>query len=424
MRQQTNCCETLGLPLSVTQLHQGITVVHQHLSVTPVTVVDVWVKAGTRVEPQHWGGTAHFLEHMIFKGSEGILPGQFDEIIEQNGGITNAFTSHDYAHFFLTVAGDRLTKTLPYLGEILLQAAIPDEEFVRERDVILEEIRSSYDDPDWVCFQSLCEALYQHHPYGKSILGHESQLKQYSAHQLRCFHRTHYQPQNMTVVVVGDIDKNAALCLVDKAFSDFTIPWECPPHEIKSEPPLKAIRRNQIYSPTVAQGRLLMGWMGPGVNQLQEGLGLDLLSVILGGGRTSRLVQELREEKQRVIDIESSFSLQEDSSLFTIGAWLDPQYLEEVEAIICDRLQQLHQESITEAELNKAKRLLTHDYIFSTETPSQLAGLYGYYQTLAHAKLALDYPTIIQQYSIEKLQQLACQYLSPERYAITVMEPC
>ncbi|ACB52252.1 peptidase, M16B family [Crocosphaera subtropica ATCC 51142] len=424
MRQQTNRCKTLGFPVSVTKLDQGITVVHQNLTITPVTVVDVWVKAGARMEPHHWKGTAHFLEHMIFKGSSAILPGHFDQVIEHNGGITNAFTSHDYAHFFLTVAGDHLTQTLPYLGEILLQASIPDKEFILERDVILEEIRLSYDDPDWVCFQSLCETLYQHHPYGRSILGHETQLRDYSAHQLRCFHRTHYQPHNMTVVVVGNIEEKTALSLVEKTFSDFSVPSECPPHEIISEPPLKEIRRNHIYFPRLAHGRLLMGWIGPGIDQLDEGIGLDLLSVILAGARTSRLVQELREDKQLVMDIESSFSLQQDSSLFTIGAWLDPQNLEAVEAIICDRLNQLQQEPITQAELNKAKRLLCHDYIFSTETPSQLAGLYGYYQTLADAKLAFSYPILIQQYTAEKLQQMACQYLSTQQYAITIMKPC
>ncbi|MDJ0601676.1 MAG: pitrilysin family protein [Crocosphaera sp.] len=424
MRQQINRCKTLGFPLSVTKLEQGITVVHQNLPVTPVTVVDVWVKAGARVEPREWGGTAHFLEHMIFKGSQEILPGYFDQIIEHHGGITNAFTSHDYAHFFLTVASDRLTQTLPYLGEILLQAAIPQEEFIRERDVILEEMRSSYDDANWVCFQRLCETLYQHHPYGRPILGNETQLKQYSAHQLRCFHRTHYQPHNMTVVVVGNIEQQTAISLVEKTFSDFSLPWECPPHKIAPEPPVTDIRRNEIYFPRITQGRLLMGWIGPGIKQLQQGLGLDLLSVILGGGRTSRLVQELREDKQLVMDIESSFSLQRDSSLFTIGAWLDPQAMEKVEAIICDRLKQLQREPITEVELNKAKRLLCHDYIFSTETPSQLAGLYGYYQTLADAKLAFSYPTVIQQYTAAQLQQLACEYLSPDQYAITVMRPC
>lgn len=389
-----------------------------------MVVVDVWVKAGARVEPNQWVGTAHFLEHMIFKGSKQILPGTFDQAIEHNGGITNAFTSHDYAHFFLTVSGDRLCNTLPYLGEILLQAAIPDDEFVRERDVILEEIRSSHDDPDWLGFQSLCETLYQTHPYGRSILGNETHLRQYSPHQLRCFHRTHYQPDNMTVVVVGNIQKEAALLLVEKAFSGFTVPSECPPHKINQEPPLKEIRRNQIYFPRLAQGRLLMGWIGPGIDNLEDGLGLDLLSVILGGGRTSRLVQELREEKQLVMDIESSFSLQKDSSLFTIGAWLDPQELEQVEEIICHRLRQLQKEPVTEFELNKAKRLLCHDYIFSTETPSQLAGLYGYYQTLGNAELSLSYPDVIKQYTAVELQRIACQYLSPERYAITIMRPC
>jgi zinc protease len=424
LRQQINRCKTLGFPASITKLDHGITVVHQNLSLTPVVVVDVWIKAGARVEPEQWVGTAHFLEHMIFKGSKQILPGTFDQTIEHNGGITNAFTSHDYAHFFLTVASDRLSQTLPYLGEILLQAAIPDEEFVRERDVILEEIRASHDDPDWVVFQSLCETLYQTHPYGRSILGHESHLRQYSPHQLRCFHRTHYQPDNMTVVVVGNIEKEAALLLVEKAFSGFSVPSECPPHKIKPEPPLTEIRRNQIYFPRLAQGRLLMGWIGPGINNLEDGLGLDLLSAILGIGTTSRLVQELREEKQLVMDVESSFSLQQDSSLFTIGAWLEPGKLGQVENIICDRLTQLQKEPVTEVELNKAKRLLCHDYIFSTETPSQLAGLYGYYQILGNAELSLNYPDAIKQYTAAELQRIACQYLSPERYAITIMQPC
>ncbi|MDJ0508712.1 MAG: pitrilysin family protein [Crocosphaera sp.] len=424
MRQEINCVRNLDLPFTITRLDQGITVVHQYISVTPVTVVDVWVKAGARVEPNQWIGMAHFLEHMIFKGSKNVLPGEFDQVIEHNGGVSNAFTSHDYAHFFLTVVGDRLSQTLPYLGEILGKAVIPDEEFIREREVILEEIRCSSDDPDWVSFQTLCETLYQYHPYGRSILGQESYLRQYSAHQLRCFHSTHYQPKNMTVVVVGNIKETAALSLVEKAFSGFTAPSECPPQEITPEPPLKEIRRNQIYFPRLVQGRLLMGWIGPGINCLEEGLGLDLLSVILGGSTTSRLVQELKEDKQLVMDVESSFSMQQDSSLLTIGAWLDPHYLEIVEEIICDRLKQLQQESVTEVELNKAKRLLCHDYIFSTETPSQLAGLYGYYQTLSRVELSLKYPKIIQKYTAEDLQDIACKYLSPKHYAITIMRPC
>jgi hypothetical protein len=123
-----------------------------------------------------------------------------------------------------------------------------------------------------------------------------------------------------------------------------------------------------------------------------------------------------------VLDIHSSFSLQRDSSLFIINAYLEPQYLDLVEQIICDRLQDLHTQKISETELERAKRLLCHDYIFSTETPGQLAGLYGYYQTLAVAELAVSYPLKIQQLQTSNLKKLARQYLSPERYVITTMQ--
>ncbi len=405
-------------------LDNGLTVIHQYLPATPVAVVDVWVRAGAIAEPENWYGMAHFLEHMIFKGTKRIAPGVFDQIIEHRGGMTNAATSYDYAHFFLTSAASYLPDTLPYLADLLLQAEIPDEEFVRERDVVLEEIRSCSDDPDWLGFQALCESIYQRHPYGRSILGSESHLREHSPNQMRCFHRTHYQPENMTVVIVGGIEQDPALALVEEAFAEFSARSECPPRLAEAEPPMIEIRRTQMYLPRLGQARLLMGWIGPGVEQIGDGFGLDVLSVILAGGRSSRLVRELREEKQLVLDIDSSFSLQRDSSLFTISACLEPEHLEEVEKRICDRLLQLQTTPVSEEELARAKRLLCHDYIFSTETPGQLAGLYGYYQTMATAELSVTYPTQIQQFQAKDLQRLANQYLSPERYAITVMHPC
>lgn len=422
--QLTHRCKKALYPANIIKLDHGLTLIHQYQPATPVAVVDVWVNAGVIAEPDNWSGMAHFLEHMIFKGSKRVLPGVFDQIIENNGGMANAATSYDYAHFFLTTAASYLPDTLPYLAEILLNAEIPDGEFVREREVVLEEIRACYDDPDWLAFQTLCESLYQRHPYGHSILGHENQLQHYSPEQMRCFHRTHYQPENMTVVVVGDVTENVALALVEKSFGEFSPPDECPPTQTQAEPPLLEVRRTQMYLPRLEQGRLLMGWIGPGVDRLEDGVGLDLISVILGVGRSSRLVRELREQKQLVADVESSFSLQRDSSLFTIGAWLDPQYLEQLEQLIKDQLERLQVKPVTEEELAKAKRLLCHDYIFSTETPGQLAGLYGYYQTIASAELAFTYPRIIEQFSVSDLQRIAYQYLSGERYAITVMQPC
>jgi zinc protease len=410
-------------PAKILKLPHGLTVIHQYLPATPVVVADVWVRAGAIAQPKEWTGIAHFLEHMIFKGTKQLLPGMFDRLIEHTGGMTNAATSHDYAHFFLTTAAPYLADTLPHLAEILLNAEIPDEEFYLERDVVLEEIRASQDDPDWIAFQALCDSLYQRHPYGKSILGDEANLLRHTPNQMRCFHGTYYQPENTIVAIVGGVPEEQAISLVKESFAQFKPRSECPPSVAEAEPPLIGVRRTQLYLPRIEQARLLMGWIGPGVNRLEDALGLDLLSVIIAGGRSSRLVRELQEEEQLVFYIESAFSLQKDSSLFTIAAWLEEENLERVEQLICDRLQQLQQTSVTETELAKAKRLLINDYIFSTETPGQLAGLYGYYQTIATAEMSVVYPIAIAQFSAKELQRLATYYLSP-RYAIATIEPC
>jgi zinc protease len=413
-----------GLSVRQYRLSNGLTVIHQSVSTAPAVVVDAWIRAGAVVEPEDWSGMAHFLEHMIFKGTDRLLPGQFDQVIESRGGMTNAAISHDYAHYYINTAAIHLPETLPCLAELLIHATIPDDEFVLERDVVLEEIRQSLDDPDGLGFQALMESVYQRHPYGRPVLGDAERLLARSPQEMRCFHRAHYQPENMTLVVVGDISWEQTLELVEQSFGTFNSPAVCPRPEPLPELPMTEIRRQELCLPRIEQARLMMAWVGPGVEDIRSAYGLDLLSVLLAGARTSRLVRELREERQLVQDIGSSFALQRDSSLFTITAWLEPQHLAQVEAIIGDRLSQLAAAPIGEAELARYQRLLCNDYAFSTETCSQIAGLYGYYSTIAQADLAIYYPRVIQSFQAEELRQLAERYLSPLKYAATVLIPC
>lgn len=413
----------LDFPANVWKLNNGLTVIHQHLKATPVVALDVWVKAGATLEPDSWSGMAHFLEHMIFKGTDSIAPGEFDQVIENRGGVANAATSHDYAHFYVTAAADYLTETTQPLAELLLRASIPDAEFDRERDVVLEEIRQAQDDPDWLGFQAMMETVYQRHPYRRSVLGTEEVLMSRTPHEMRCFHRSHYQPENMTVVIVGGIEEAQAMEVTSKAFGEFSERWECPKLVAEAEPPLVERRRQELALPRLEQARLMMAWTGPGVAQLESACGLDLVSVLLAEGRSSRLVRELREELQLVQAIESSFSLQRESSLFTISAVLAAEDVERVESVICDRLWQLQSELVSEVELIRCKRLLCNDFAFSIETPAQLAGLYGYYNTIAKAELALSYPTKIQEFDPLAIQRLARQYLSPKHYAAVVLKP-
>ncbi|MBD2432584.1 MULTISPECIES: M16 family metallopeptidase [Fischerella] len=412
-------------PTSVFTLDNGLTFIHQEIPDTPVVVADVWVRAGTRLEPSPWFGMAHFLEHMIFKGTANLPPGVFDQKIENRGGVANAVTSYDYAHYSITTAVAFIEEILPYLAELLQNAAIPEDEFSRERDVVLEEIRSCQDDPDWIGFQALLQSIYQHHPYGRSVLGTERELMQHSPEDMRCFHRTYYQPENITVVIVGGISQEVALELVSRKFNSFGDRCcECPPTEEVAKPIIAGIRRQQLELPRLGQARLMMAWTGPGVEQLRSAYGLDLLSVLLAEGRTSRLVRDLREEQQLVQGICSNFSLQKDASLFTITAWLEPENLERVESLIRLHLEDLLTNGISPQELTRCQRLLCNDFAFSTETPNQLAGLYGYYNTIAEVELAMTYPEKIQSYDTQQLQKLAQEYLSPNHYAVTVLKPC
>ncbi|MDZ8027469.1 MAG: M16 family metallopeptidase [Nostoc sp. SerVER01] len=411
-------------PASVFRLDSGLTFIHQEIPTTPVVVADVWVRAGTTLEPEPWFGMAHFLEHMIFKGTATLPPGMFDHNVENRGGVSNAATSYDYAHYSLTTAAPYLQDTLPHLGELLLNAAIPEDEFSRERDVVLEEIRSCNDDSDWIGFQALIGSIYGHHPYGRSVLGTEQELMQQSPEAMRCFHRAHYQPENMTVVIAGGINQQAAWELVNRSFADFAEPCHCPQFEKVGQPIITEIRRQELCLPRIEQARLLMAWVVPGVEEIHTAYGLDLLSVLLAEGRTSRLVRDLREDLQLVQGICSNFSLQRESSLFTITAWLEPENVEKVESLICEHLDKLQTQEISQQELARSRRLLCNEYAFSTETPNQLTGLYGYYNTIAQAELAVTYPQEIQSFDAQELQKLAKQYLSPQNYAVTVLRPC
>ncbi|MEL6383341.1 MAG: pitrilysin family protein [Cyanobacteria bacterium J06626_18] len=393
------------------------------MSATPVVVADVWVNAGAALEPTAWSGMAHFLEHMVFKGTERLLPGMFDYEIEARGGMSNAATSHDYAHFYMTLAAANLPEALPYLAELVLHAAIPADEFVRERQVVLEEIRQAHDDPDWIGFQALSEQVFPGHAYGRPVLGTEAILQQRSPEEMRCFHQTHYQPSNMTVVITGGMPFEPTLAMVRHAFRAFAPPLTCPPGDRRQVESWWGVRRQVLQVPRLEQARLLMAWIGPGVESLDDACGMDLLAAILGEGRSARLVRELREERQWVLDIASSFSLQRDCSLFTIQAWLDPERVDAVEALICDRISALAERPITPKELARAQRLLTNDFAFSTETPGQLAGLYGYYSVVSSPEASYTYPARIQAHTPITLATLAKRFLSANAYASTVLLP-
>lgn len=403
------------------QLPNGLTVVHQWIPQSAVAVADVWVRAGSQTEPI--SGMAHFLEHLIFKGSDRLAPGQFDAAIEGCGGYTNAATSYDYAHYYITVAADQLPEMLPYLSDLVLNAAIPEAEFDRERQVVLEEILQAEDEPDGVALEALLALLYPSHPYGRPILGTEDSLMRQSAASVRQFHRSRYQPENMTLVMVGGISEADCRTLAATCFGQF------PAREAALSPETLEIaappsRRRDLSLPQVEQTRLSLAWIAPGIEDLTSTIGLELVALILADGRTSRLVKDLREERQIVQDIQANYTAQADSGIFVITAWLEDEAdLETIETAIVTHLSQFQQTGPAPEELARAQQVLSKDFIFACEAPGQLTGLYGYYSTIGQLDSAQSYPELIPQATAPQLQELALRWLPISDYAATVLRP-
>jgi zinc protease len=426
LNQFSNQLPDLIKPEQIT-LDRGLTLVHQATPGSGVVAVDVWIPAGSIFESDAASGMAHFLEHMIFKGSDRVKPGMFDQAIEAYGGQSNAATGYDYAHYHMVVAAENLATTLPDLAEILVRPAIPDDQFDSERQVVLEELRQCLDNPDYVTFQQINEQLYPQHGYRRPILGTPETLAAMTPEAMRSFHRQHYQPERMTIVVVGDVEKATAIDLVKQHFVNFAA-IDSPkyiepiPAQTITNPP-----RQDLTLPQLEESRLIINWLTPGWGEtaanLRHGYGLDLLSIVLTGGRTARLVQDLLETQGLVFGIDASYSLQRDAGLFTITAWLDEADIATVEAAIAQHMADLIAQPITPAEYQRGLNLLRNESAFSSELPEQLAARYGYYATIGQLEAAWQYPVTIGTITPNELQHLAKQYLNWEQAAITIVRP-
>ncbi len=360
---------------------------------------------------------------MVFKGSERLAPGELDRAIEGRGGVTNAATSQDYTHYYITVATADLPESLPYLAEVVLRAGIPEDEFERERQVVLEEIRRAEDNPDYNAYQQLMQTAYGDHPYARPVLGTPASLMNLTPEVMRTYHQGWYRPEQMTVVVTGGIDPDRALALVEEQFGQPPSGTPLGIPDASVQPQLQGILRQEGTHPRLEQARLFLAWPSVSAHHWQEACGLEILASILGDGRTSRLVHLLREQRGWVRGIGCSSMVLKEGGLFCISAQLDPEHLSRVEATLLHEIEKLQQDGIGQAELDRTRRILTHELLFSAESPSQLAGIYGYYETLGGVQRLHEYLELLQSFSPIQVRELAQQYLSPQAYVVTTLRP-
>lgn len=423
--------ESASPPLNAPTLHRlsnGLTIVAEQMPVDAVNL-NIWLGVGSAVESDDINGMAHFLEHMIFKGTQRLQSGEFERLIEQRGAVTNAATSQDYTHYYITTAPQDFAELAPHQIEVLLNAAIPDDAFERERSVVLEEIRRSEDNARRRVFSRSMEAGFERLPYRRAVLGPAAVVESLKPQQMRDFHATWYRPQSMTAVAVGNLPVNQLIDIVATSFDQLATPRpiahyspEVP--DSTPEAPFTTLERSEYTDPSLQQARLVMMWRVPGMTDLSQTYALDVLSSVLARGRTARLIKDLREERRWVTSISVSNMTYISQGLFYISAQLPTENLERVEAAIAQHLRTLHSELVTATEIQRVNTLVANRFIFGNEAPSDRAGLYGYYQAImGDLTPALNYPALIQSVTAEQVQAAIQQYLSPDAYRVVTMKP-
>lgn len=409
------------------QLSNGLTVVAEQMPIEAVNL-SLWVNVGSATESNTINGMAHFLEHMIFKGTENLRSGEFERRIEERGAVTNAATSQDYTHYYITCAPKDFAELAPLQIDVVLNASIPDAAFERERFVVLEEIRRSEDNPRRRTFQRAMETAYDRLPYRRPVLGPEAVISQLQPQQMRDFHKSWYQPQSITAVAVGNLPVEELIEMIAEGFEQAVssqqkaVSFQRPAYN--PEPSFTEIVRKEFVDESLQQARLVMLWRVPGLMELQKTYGLDVLSGILGHGMTSRLVRDLREERGLVSHIAVSNITQRWQGTFYIVAYCAVENLAEVEAGIVQHIRNLRTDKVKASEIDRMRTKVANRFIFGNETPSDRATLYGYYQSmLGDLEPAFDYPSRIHAIEASDLMQAAQDYLSPDAYGVVVVKP-
>ena len=231
---------------NVYKLDNGQTVVIKEVKTNPIVTIDTWIKTGSINENDQNNGVSHFLEHLFFKGSKNHAPGEFDKIHETKGAITNAATSKDFTHYYITIPSKDFDLALEMHADMLLHPLIPRKELEKERKVVIEEIMKDANSPNTLVYDNLIKMLYKNHPYKRKVIGTSDIISTIHRDQILDYYNKYYNPSNMVTIIVGDVDSASAL---EKVKYDFNAEYRKPIKNIyPQDKPLTSQAKTTIYS--------------------------------------------------------------------------------------------------------------------------------------------------------------------------------
>jgi zinc protease len=403
-----------------TVLDNGLKVLIQEEHTAPVAAFMVWYKVGSRNETSGISGISHLLEHMMFKGTPTYAKGEIGRLFQKNGASFNAGTSLDYTVYYEVLASDRLELAMQIESDRMANASIPDEEHRLEMTVVRSELERNEDDPHHALYTETFAQAFKAHPYHWPTIGWRTDVEQITTEQIRAYYRTYYKPNNATVVIVGDVDPAKALAMVKRYFGP--VPrGEAPPPMTIVEPPQQGERRFKMRRPGDTR-YLMVSYKNPAMTD-PDSYALDVLGMILGHGKTSRLYRGLVETKLAT-DADASNETARDPFLLIATVTVAPEAtLEEVEAALHREIERMKREPATGAELARAKRQVEASFVYAKDSMRSLAQQLGYFETVGSYRYLDTYIERIEAVTPEDVQRVARKYLVEDARIVGCWDP-
>ncbi len=411
-------------PVSDFVLDNGLQVIVIEDHRTPVATHMIWYKNGSADDPAGKSGIAHFLEHLMFKGTKAHPKGAFSDMVAELGGQENAFTSVDYTAYYQRVAKEHLGTMMRFEADRMVNLELSDDEVNPEREVVLEERRMRTDsDPGAQLQESLGATLFTHHPYGKPIIGWEHEIKTLGREDALAYYQRFYTPENAILVVAGDVTESEVRQLAENSYGKIHRRNLAPTRARPQEPDARAARRVSLADAKVEQPIYQQGFLAPSYSNAEgnDAMALDVLCQLLGGSNISRLYRTLVLEQELAVNVGSWYmsSTLDKSQLVLYGVPQEGVTLETLEAASNAVLAELATNLVDAAELERAKTRLVADAVYAQDNQTSLARIYGVALTTGSSiESVAQWPSDIEAVTSEDVRRVAARYLNP-RVAVT-----
>lgn len=377
----------------------------------------IWIGTGSKHETLQNNGISHFIEHMLFKGTEKRTARDIAEAFDSIGGHLNAFTSKEYTCYYSKVLDEHLPHAFEVLSDMFFNATFDEKELEKEKNVVLEELHMYEDTPDDLIHDLIAEATYKNHSLGYNIIGRRDVIHELNAQHLRDYMRQHYTPTNTVIAVAGNINEAELIELTEKYFNHFK-----GEESIKGENNALVTNEHLIKVKETEQSHLCIGLKGLPIGD-DRIYALILLNNILGGSMSSRLFQEIREERGLAYSVFSYHTSFQEAGSLHVYAGMSQQQIENVYELCLNILQDLSRAGITEKELHNGKEQLKGNLMLSLESTNSRMSRIGRNELLLRKHLTLDEIIAnINKINISDVHQLA-EELFTQKHSFALVSP-